>query len=233
MAYSQTDSFWAIHASGKEADIDVFGVIGDPGLWEEGVQATEFIRELRGLGRLNRLNIHIHSEGGSVWDANAMYQAIRDFQAERVVHVNAMAFSAASYLMLAGDRTEVGPEAQVMIHNPWGLAVGEEKDMRSAADRLVKAKSSILNIYERRTGQKRDILSDMMDAETWLTGGEEIKAAGFADVIKKDQPKVRVAAGPLRLVNHWKNAPDTVIKRKPQPLPPELEARARKLGVIA
>lgn len=233
MAYSQKDSFWAIHASGKEADIDVFGVIGDPGLWDEGVQASNFIRELRALGKVARLNVHIHSEGGSVWDANAMYTALREHAAEKVVHVPAMAFSAASYLMLAGDRTEVGPEAMVMIHNPWGLAVGEAKDMQLAADRLDKAKSTILNIYQRRTGQDRDHLSQMMDEETWFVGGDEIKAAGFADAIKEDQAKVRVAAGPLRLVSHWKKTPDQVLKRKPQPLPPEIEARAKKLGLFS
>jgi ATP-dependent Clp protease, protease subunit len=221
--------FWNITSQGREAEVDIFGVIGDPGIWEEGTMASNFIRELRGLGKVSRLNVNIHSEGGSVWDGFAMYQALRDFPAEKVVHVPAMAFSAASYVMLAGDRVEVGPEATVMIHNPWGIAIGDDREMQRASEQLNRAKSNILNVYERRTGQDRDHLSELMDAETWLVGGEEIKEAGFADVVKADQPKVRVAAGPLQLVNHWKRVPESVLKPKAAPVSPEIQQRLEKL----
>lgn len=227
------NSFWNITAQGREANIDLFGVIGDLGMWEESNTAGDFIRELRGLGKnISTLNVNIHSEGGSVWDGLAIYRALVDFQGEKVVHVSALAASIASVIMLAGDRIEVAPEAIVMIHNPMAIAMGGEKDMLDAVARLKSAKDRILNIYERRTGSDRDQLSDLMDAETWFSGGDEIKAAGFADTIKKDQPKMRVAAGPLKLAAHWRHAPDCVVKRKPQPLSPELAARAQKLGIF-
>lgn len=219
------DKFWDIRAANKEADVDIFGTIGDFGLWEESVKATDFVRELRGIGRVNRLNVNIYSGGGSIWDAMAMYRALRDFSAEKVVHVSALAASAATIIMLAGDRIEVAPEAEVMIHNPWGMAMGGEKDMLDAASRLKGAKEAILGVYTRRTGGDRDHLSDLMDAETWMLG-EEIKEAGFADVVKADTPKVRVAAciGD-DVMRGWQNKPN----RKPKPLSPEIAARVDKL----
>jgi ATP-dependent Clp protease protease subunit len=227
------NQFWDIRAAGKEAEIDIFGVIGDIAFMEESTLATDFIRELKGLGKgVARLNINIYSEGGSVWDGLAMYQAIRDFPGEKVAHVSTLAASIATVIALGADRIEVGPEATWMIHDPIAMGVfTAESDYDHAKARWVAGKNKILNIYERRTGQKRDHLSDLMTAETWMYG-EEIKKAGFADVVKKDQTKMRLAAGPLRLVNHWRNAPESVIKRKPQPLPPELEQKARRLGVI-
>lgn len=225
-----SEKFWDITAQGREASVDLFGVIGDLGMWEESNTAADFIRELRGIGKnVNRLNINIHSEGGSVWDGLAMYNALREFQAEKVVHVGALAASIASVIMLAGDKIEVAPEATVMIHNPMGIAVGGEKDMQDAITRLKSAKDRILNVYERRTGANREQLSSLMDAETWFTGGDEIKAAGFADNVKKDQPKMRVAAGPLKLFSHWKNAPDSLLSKKPAPLAPEVAARLEKV----
>lgn len=219
------DKFWDIRASSKEADVDIFGTIGDLGFWEESITAANFVKELRGIGRVNRLNVNIYSGGGSVWDAMAMYRALRDFPAEKVVHVAALAGSAAVLPMLAGDRIEVAPEAEVMIHNPWGVAMGGEKDMQDAAARLKACKDNILNVYEKRTGGDRDHLSDLMDAETWFRG-DEIKEAGFADVVKVDTPKVRVAAciGD-DVMRGWRNKPN----RKPKPLAPEVAARVEKL----
>jgi ATP-dependent Clp protease protease subunit len=194
--------FWDIRVQGKEAEVDIFGVIGDLSFFEESTTATDFIRQLRGIGRsVTKLNVNLHSEGGSVWDGLAIYRALRDHHAEKVVHVSSLAASIATVIALAGDRIEVAPEATWMIHNPMAVAVGEAKDMQDAIARLNGAKENILNIYERRTGGKREELSDMMDAETWMYG-EEIKAAGFADVVKADQPKMRLAAGPLTLAKH-------------------------------
>lgn len=222
--------FWNITSQGKEASVDLFGVIGDLGFLGESVTAANFVRELRSLGKVNRLNINIHSEGGSVWDGLMIYRALRDFPAHKVAHVSALSASISSVIMLGADSIEIAPEGEVMIHNPIGGGIGQEKDFAELITRLKAAKNSILDIYERRTGQKRSKLSDLMDAETWMTG-EEAKAAGFADVVKVDQPKMRVAAGPLTLSHLWRNAPERVVHRKPAPLSPEIAARMNKLGL--
>ena len=225
-----SEQFWNITAQGREASIDIFGVIGDLGMFEESTTAADFIRELRGLGRnVRKLDINIHSEGGSVADGLAIYRALRDFQGQKVVHVTSLAASIASVVMLAGDSIEVAPEAVVMIHDPIALVYGGEKDMADAIGRLKGAKERILAIYTRRTGQKAEQMSDLMTAETWFQGGDEIKAAGFADVVKADQPKMRVAAGPLTMTKHWRNAPESVVNRKPAPLKPEVASRVEKL----
>lgn len=223
------EQFWNITAQGREAEVDIFGVIGDFGGMEESKAASEFIRELRGIGRVNRLNINIHSPGGSVWDGLAMYRAIRDFQAEKVARVSSIAASAASFIMLAADRVEVAPEAEVMIHDPILLAAAWSESTAAAVPvRWKQAKDQILNIYERRTGQSRDHLSELMAAETWFVG-EEAKEAGFADTVMKDAAKVRIAAGPIpeHILNHWKNRP--TIKKSPAPLSPEIAARMEKV----
>lgn len=227
---SNKTSFWSIRAEGREADIDVFGVIGDISLWEESASASDFIREVRGLGKnIRKLNINIHSEGGSVFDAFAMYQAIRAFPGEKIAKVPAMAFSAASYLMLAADTVEIGSEAVVMIHNPMAVAIGNHLDMLAAADHLKKAKDLILNVYERRTGGDREHLSELMDAETWFMGGDEAKAAGFADSVMKDPPKKRMAAISEDISRFWRNAPKNLGKPKSPTLKPEIAARLAKL----
>lgn len=226
--------FWNITAGKSEAEIDIFGLIGDYGFMQESVAAADFVQELRSIGLVSTLNVNLHSEGGSVWDGLAIYNAIREFKVtpggERVVRVGALAASIASVVMLAGDRIEVAPEAQVMIHNPMGATIGGQSDHELTAKRLGMAKDQILQIYQRRTGSDREHLSDLMDAETWFAG-DEIRSAGFADVVTEDTPVVRVAAGPLRLVNQYRNTPPELLKRKPTPLSPEIAARVAKLAI--
>ena len=223
--------FFNITAKGRDAEIDIFGPIGDYGAFEESVAASTFIKELRALGKVSRLNLNIHSPGGSVWDALAMYRAVRDFPAEKVAHVSSLSASAASFLMLAADRVEVAPEAHVMIHDPIMVAmVSSAAEAASIPVRWHQAKNAILDIYERRTGADRDHLSDLMAAETWMVG-EEIKEAGFADEVKADTPKMRIAAGPLptEILNKFRHVPSALTNRKPAPLNPEVAARLEKL----
>jgi len=226
----KSEQCWDVRAQGKEAEVDIFGVVGDPGFMGESNTAADFIRAVRGLGKsINRLNINIHSEGGSVFDGLAMYRTLRDWQGEKVAKVPSLAASIATVIPLAADSVEVGPETSWMIHNPSIMAWGGEKDLENALVQLRNAKKNILDIYARRTGGDREHLSEMMDAETWYLG-DEIKAAGFADTVKKDQAKKRMAAQlSPELVAQWRHAPKSLLKPKPSNLNPELAERLKKL----
>jgi ATP-dependent Clp protease, protease subunit len=229
---STIEKFWNISAAGREAEVDIFGVIGGD-MFEESVAASDFIRDLRALGKVSKLNINIHSPGGSVYDGLAIYRALRDVQGEKVAHVASLAASSASFIMLAADRIEVAPEATVMIHDPMMMAfVTSAAEAASVNARWTQAKNQILDIYVRRTGQDREVLSDLMAAETWYVG-QEIKDAGFADEVKADKPKTRIAAQiPESVAARWKHAPKALFERKPAPLAPEVEARMQKLGLF-
>jgi ATP-dependent protease ClpP protease subunit len=225
---------WDLRAQGKEAEIDIFGIVGDPGIMGESNTAADFMRAVRGIGKsVNRLIINIHSPGGSVFDGLAMYRTLRDWQGEKIARVQSLAASIATVFPLAADTVEVGPETNWMIHNPEILAMGGEKDIESALAQLRNGKKHILDIYARRTGGDREHLSELMDAETWFVG-DEIKAAGFADIVKKDQPKRRLAAQLTpEMVARWRHAPAALLKPKPSTLNPDLAARLAKLKETA
>ena len=176
------------------------------------------------------MNVTLQSPGGSVWDGLAMYRALRDYPAKVLMRVPALAASMAASLMLAGDTIEVGPEAHVMIHNPMAnLFQAEERDMLRAGDLLHRAKDAILNLYERRTGANREVLSEQMDAETWFIG-EEVLEAGFAGKVMPDKPKMRIAACAVELLGQFKHPPESLLVGTPAALTPEVAERVRKLG---
>jgi ATP-dependent Clp endopeptidase proteolytic subunit ClpP len=159
----------------KAADISIHDEIG---LW--GVSASAFMRDLRGMGELDEINLSIHSPGGDVLDGWAIYNSLKNSKAKITARVEGLAASMASVILMAADTVEIPENAYIMIHNPWGLAVGDAEEMRDTADLLDKLGNGLVNAYASRTGNDEDEIREMMSAETWMDGKEAVER-GFAD----------------------------------------------------
>ena len=70
----------------------------------------------------------------------------------------------------------------LMIHKAWGMAIGNEADMRDTADLLAKIDGQIADSYARRAGGEAQAFLDLMAAETWFTASEAV-SAGLADSV--------------------------------------------------
>lgn len=151
----------------------------------------------------NELRIVIDSPGGDVFEGVTIFNVIRDFARNNpsvkiTTYIQGMAASMASAIALAAnavsDSNKVIAEDNsiFMIHDAWGFVVGNENDMREAAEYFAMIDSMLSSIYMRKTGKSEDDIRSMMDAETWLWG-KNILEAGFVDEIidgenKADEP---------------------------------------------
>lgn len=153
-----------------------------------GITATEVVSALKDVkGKIDTLNVRIHSPGGSVFDGVAIFNALRKFDARVEVDIDGIALSIASYIALAGDVVRAVDNTQYMIHNPWVMTMGESKDLRAAADRMDAIKDDLIRVYSNKTGIGTEELAKMMDAETWL-GGEDAMTLGFVDELTEALP---------------------------------------------
>lgn len=169
-------SWYSIQAKAdqKAADISIYDEIG---YW--GVTAKQFIGDLKALDATT-IKLAINSPGGAVFDALAIYNALRQHPAAVEVTVMGVAASAASLVAMAGDRIVMPENAFMMIHNPLNFAYGNADDLREMADVLDKIGDSLVGIYVARTGLPDDEVRALLDAETWLNADEAV-AKGFAD----------------------------------------------------
>lgn len=144
------------------------------------------------------MRITIDSPGGDVFEGITIFNIIRDFarnnpDVEITTYIQGMAASMASVIALAA--WSVNPRNDVivednsifMIHDAWGIVMGNENDMREGAEWFSKVDDMLRAVYVRRSGKSDDEIKAMMDSETWLWG-DEIVEAGFADAIM-DMPK--------------------------------------------
>lgn len=173
---AQMKNWFKISAKANTPDAEI-SIYDEIGAW--GVTAKDFIGELRNV-KAQSITLSINSPGGSVFDALAIYNALRQHEAYVTVKVMGVAMSAASLIAMAGDKIIMPENTFMMIHNPINFAYGNAEDMREMADILDKIGASLVATYAARTGLPEDEVKALLDAETWLTAEEAVEK-GFAD----------------------------------------------------
>ncbi|HBZ8832789.1 TPA: ATP-dependent Clp protease proteolytic subunit [Citrobacter farmeri] len=174
----KSNSWFRMQASNNsEADIFIYDEIG---YW--GVTAKQFVNDLRALGDVTHINLHINSPGGDVFDGIAIFNALKHHGAAITVHIDGLAASMASVIAMVGNPVIMPENTMMMIHKPWGFAGGDANDMRDYADLLDKVESVLIPAYAQKTGKRTDEIAAMLEDETWMDGTECV-ALGFADQV--------------------------------------------------
>ena len=171
---------WVRDADTGERTLVLNGQIAEDSWFGDEVTPAIFRDELmKGEGNIT---VWINSPGGDVFAAAQIYNMLMDYKGNVTVRIDGLAASAASVIAMAGTTVEMSPVGMLMIHNPSTAVIGNTKEMQAAIKMLDEVKESILNAYELKTGQPRQQLSDLMDAESWMNAKKAVEL-GFADKI--------------------------------------------------
>ena len=182
---------WAEHplaaTPGADGDttIAMFDVIGEDGWSGGGVTVNRISAALRSIGNKD-ITVRINSPGGDMFEGIAIYNLLRAHPARVTVEVLGWAASAASVIAMAGDVIRMGLGSFMMVHNAWGVVIGNRHDMRDAATLFDQFDAAIADIYQARTGMKRADIEQLMDAETFMAAAQTVEY-GFADVVDDAQ----------------------------------------------
>jgi ATP-dependent Clp endopeptidase proteolytic subunit ClpP len=137
---------------------------------------------------LESVEVEINSPGGSVFEGQRIYNALRGISARGVevtTTVNGLAASMGSVILMAGDKRRMNAGSRIMIHEASTIAMGDARAFRKTADLLEGISSEIAGIYADRTGGELKAIRNLMFAETWMTA-DEAKTNGFVDTVIKD-----------------------------------------------
>lgn len=171
---------WVRDADTGERTLVLNGQIAENSWFGDEVTPAIFRDELmKGEGNIT---VWINSPGGDVFAAAQIYNMLMDYKGNVTVRIDGLAASAASVIAMAGTTVEMSPVGMLMVHNPSTAVIGNTKEMQAAIQMLDEVKESILNAYELKTGQPRQSLSDLMDAESWMNAKKAVEL-GFADTI--------------------------------------------------
>lgn len=179
---------WAERLLAAEADdpatISIYDVIGEDFWTGGGFTAKRMAGALRSVGN-KPVTVKINSPGGDMFEGIAIYNLLREHPAKVSVDVMGWAASAASIVAMAGDEIRMGLGTFMMVHNAWGMVIGNRHDMRDAATLFDGFDAALADIYQARATIDRKAIEKLMDAETFM-GPSEAVDKGFADSIASD-----------------------------------------------
>ena len=204
--------YFDIQQSGEEANIYIFGDITSFRGIENDVSAYHLANQLEQAGNLAEINVHIDSYGGEVSEGFAIYNAIRNKNAQVTTYADGFVASAAIYPFLAGTQRVANNVSAFYFHPVVGGGCGYAEDLREAADELDKLTEIGLRAFT-NTGMQEHAARDLINSKTWYNP-EEILEMGLATSIQKGQ-RGEEAAQSVR---------DTIIRQmlvKPAPVPPK------------
>lgn len=185
--------FYTIKAQAEtsHAEIHIYSEIGDS-WFADTVDAKSFVEQIQGLD-VQSIDVRINSPGGSVFDGNAIYNALKRHPAHVTTHIDGLAASIASIVALAGDRVVMAKNSVMMVHNAWTVAIGDADEMRAKAKVLDTLNNTLLGVYHAKTGKSEDEIRGVMSAETWFDSAAALEF-GLADEITQDEVAIAALA---------------------------------------
>lgn len=147
------------------------------GYW--GISAQEVVEQLAQI-TAGRIDVHINSGGGEVFEGIAIKRALAAHPADIYVCIDSLAASIASVIAMAGDTIGIDEAAFVMIHDASGFCYGDAASMTAMADLLDLISGTIAQTYASRAGGDVESWREAMLAETWYDAPKAL-AAGLAD----------------------------------------------------
>lgn len=203
---------YSFKAQSEEAEIWLYDEIGEG--WFSGVTAKQFIKDLKSLGKVKKIHLHLNSPGGDVFEGMAIYNSLKSHKARKYVSIDGLAASIASIIAMAGDEITMAMNSMMMIHEAWTYAVGPASELRHAADMIEKVNETIIATYLNRTKIDREKIIELMKNETWMTANE---ASNFGFIDKISSP-IQIAAHLDLKKFKYRNIPDNLKKSISGPL---------------
>ena len=132
------------------------------------------------------INLYINSPGGSVTAALAILDTMNYIKPGVSTVCVGIAASAAAGLLSAGAKGKrfALPNAEIMIHQPWGGAQGQASDIEITAKQIIKTREKLNKILAKNTGKPLQQVEKDVDRDYFMTA-EEAKKYGIIDEIHK------------------------------------------------
>ena len=129
---------------------------------------------------------YINSPGGSVSASLAMLDTMNHVKPDISTTCIGVAASGAALLLSAGENGKryALPNAEVMIHQPWGGAQGQATDIEITAKHILGLRDRLNKILAKNTGKPIATIEKDVDRDYFMTS-EEAKKYGIIDEVLK------------------------------------------------
>jgi len=130
--------------------------------------------------------IYVNSPGGSVTSALAILDTMNYVKPDISTVCVGIAASAGAVILSAGKKGKrfALPNAEMMIHQPWGGAQGQATDIEITARQILKTREKLNKILAKNTGQALAKIEKDVERDFFMSA-DEAKKYGLIDEIHK------------------------------------------------
>lgn len=178
-AVSDANFLVVANAKNDSVEIVIHDTIGDE---FDGITASQ-VRSVLKANAGKRVDLVVNSPGGLVYDGLQIYNALKAHDGFVTATIEGLAYSAASFVVMAADKIRMYEHSDIGIHRSWGFAMGNVKVMQDTAEWLSNIDQHLIGIYSERTGLGSSEIEGYLDGKVdgTLFPAKQAVALGFAD----------------------------------------------------
>lgn len=130
--------------------------------------------------------LYVNSPGGSVTAGLAILDTMNHVKPAVATVCVGMAASAAAVILAGGEKGKrfALPNAEVMIHQPWGGAQGQATDIEITAKHIIATRERLNKLLAKATGQTVEKIEKDVERDYFMTA-DEAKKYGVVDTVYK------------------------------------------------
>jgi ATP-dependent Clp protease protease subunit len=130
--------------------------------------------------------LYVNSPGGSVTAGLSIVDTMHHIKPDVATVCVGIAASMGSIILSQGapGKRAILPNAEVMIHQPWGGAQGQASDIEITAKHIVKTKQRLNGMLAKATGKTLAVIEKDTDRDFYMDA-QEAKKYGIVDLIYK------------------------------------------------
>ena len=130
------------------------------------------------------INLYINSPGGAVTAGLAIYDTMQYLKSGIQTICVGQAASMAALILAAGTGTKrfVLPSSRVLIHQPWGGAQGQARDIGIHSKEIIRLKKLTINYFAKHTGKDPAQIAADMERDFFMSAEDAVNY-GVADSI--------------------------------------------------
>lgn len=130
------------------------------------------------------INLYINTPGGSVTAGLAIYDTIQYVKCDVQTICLGQAASMGALILTAGAQGKrmVLPSARILMHQPWGGAQGQARDIGIQSKEIVRLKKLLIAYFAKHTGKAVDRVAIDMERDFYMSASEAV-AYGVVDSV--------------------------------------------------
>jgi ATP-dependent Clp protease protease subunit len=135
------------------------------------------------------INLYINSPGGSVTAGLAIYDTMQYVKSDVQTICLGQAASMAALILTAGaeGKRMVLPSSRVLIHQPWGGAQGQARDIGIQSREIIRLKKLTIEYFAKHSGKDIERIAADMERDFYMSASDAVEYGIVDSVLTREK----------------------------------------------